>query len=105
MKKEKTKDIFETIVATRRIIVTYDVDRKRRVDCSAVNRIVFGREVVVGLKEKKKRYRYPGFIGRDGVEQLGQSVLMMREEDAEELVHHLWKLHVPFRKFEVWLHR
>ncbi len=97
------EDKFVKITAARRVIISYDVNRLRRSEASRVTRFVFGRKVNVRLKGRKKRYFYPGLVSRSGVEQFGQSVLIMREEDAEEFHSLLTKLNVPHRMMTVWL--
>ena len=100
---EDEGELVETVTAARKILVSYDANGRRRRECTLVNQFVFGRAVVVRLKERRKRYEYPGLISRKGVERLGQSVFIMRKKDAEDFTHLLRKLRVPFREEVVWV--
>ena len=100
---EPIEDEFVRITAARRVMVSYDIDRLRKSEASQVTRFVFGRRADVRLKHRRKRYFYPGLVSRPGVEQLGQSVLIMREEDAEDMHMLLAKLNVPHRMMTVWV--
>ena len=55
-------------------IVTWDVDSKDRPTTARVHRFVYG-DV---SRSNGKSYRYPGFVEREGVRYLGQSVLFVR---------------------------
>ncbi len=97
-------EILETVTAAPRVIVSFDVRRRRRTECSLVNQFVFGREVTVRTRDGgRRRYRYPGLIARPGVERLGQSVLMMRERDAEDFIAFLGRLRVSYRRERIWV--
>ena len=54
-------------------IVTWDVDSRDPALCARVRRFVFGYE----LRNNGKVYRYPGFVDREGVRYVGQSVLFV----------------------------
>ena len=96
-------DVKETVTALRRVLVSFDVSGRRRTECTLVNRFIFGRDVVRRVGGKVKTYRYPGLIHRPGVERLGQSVLLLREDDAGEFVHILGELRVPYRRERIWV--
>lgn len=100
---EDEKEDLETLTAAKRVIVSWDIDRRRRTECTLVNRFIFGREVTVRLKTGRKRYRYQGLVMRPWVERIAQSALMMREKDAEDLVSFLHRLRVPCTRFEAWI--
>ena len=89
---------METVTAARKVLVSYDVNGRWRKECTRVSQFVFGREVTVHLKGRKKKYSYPGLVSRPGVERLGQSVFIMRKEEAEDLTHFLRKMRVPYRE-------
>lgn len=91
----------ERIVAMPRVIVSYDVQRGR--GGSIVYQFVHGRTVTVHAAGRLKRYRYPGLVDREGVIRLGQSVLMMREDDAEDLMSFLRKSNVSYTTERVWV--
>jgi len=55
-------------------IVTWDVDSKNRATTARVYRFVYG-DVT---RPNGKIYRYQGFVEREGVRYLGQSVLFVR---------------------------
>jgi hypothetical protein len=54
-------------------IVTWDVDSRDAGQCARVRRFVFG----YTLQPGERRYRYPGFLEKEGVRYLGQSVLFV----------------------------
>ncbi len=54
-------------------VVTWDVDSADRARCNRLRRFVFGQS----LQRSGRSYRYPGFIEREGVRYLGQSVLFV----------------------------
>jgi hypothetical protein len=97
------EDEKSTIVAMPRIIVSYNVVRNRRGESSMVYQYVFGRKVTKKLSAGKRVYRYPGLVERPDVEALGQSVLMMKEKDAEDFHSFLWGLRVPHTMTKVWV--
>lgn len=101
--KPYEEDIRENVTALRRVLVSFDVHHRRRTETTLVHRFVFGREVTMKVGGREKRYRYPGLIHRPGVERLGQSVLILREKDAEEFTTFLAKLRVPFHREKVWV--
>ncbi len=88
-------------MAMPRVIVSYDVQRGR--GGSLVYQFVQGRTVTVHAAGRKRRYRYAGLVGRDGVIRLGQSVLMMKEDDAEDLMSFLRRSNVSYTTERVWV--
>jgi len=94
---------LETVTAAPRVLVSYDIQARRRSECSMVQQYVFGRTVVKTVDGRAKRYRYPGLVAKQGVERLGQSVLMMREEEAEAFTGFLARLRVSFRRERIWV--
>jgi len=60
-------------IATRGYIITWDVDSGNPAQCSRLKRFIFGQT----LRRKGREDRYPGFIERQGVRYLGQSVLFL----------------------------
>jgi hypothetical protein len=103
MMSPEEDDVRETVTALRRILVSYDIHHRRRVECSLVNRYVFGHEVTRRVGGKPKRYRYMGLVHKPGVERVGQSVLRMRDKEAEDFCGHLAKLRVPYRRERIWV--
>ena len=55
------------------VIVTWDVDSSDASVCSRLRRFVFG----YAVRNDERTYRYPGFVEREGVRYLGQSVLFV----------------------------
>jgi len=96
-------ETLETVTAAPRILVSYDAAARRRTACSLIHQFLFGRHVTVTTKGGEKRYKYEGLIHRPGVERLGQSVWMMREDEAEELTRLLGRLGVPYRRERIWV--
>ncbi|HEX9340420.1 MAG TPA: hypothetical protein VF992_04530 [Thermoplasmata archaeon] len=62
-------------------IVTWDVDSADRPTTARVHRFVYG-DVA---SSNGKVYRYPGFVEREGVRYLGQSVLFVRPSLLAEI--------------------
>ncbi|HKZ47175.1 MAG TPA: hypothetical protein VJ397_00145 [Thermoplasmata archaeon] len=95
---------IETVTRARRVLVSLDVRRRRKTVSTLVNRYIFGRREIVRSPEGTRRYRYPGLVHRPGVERIGQSVLLLREKDAEDFTGFLARLGVPYRAEPVWVH-
>lgn len=62
-------------------IVTWDVDSRDASLCARLSRFVFGYEI----KKNDRVYRYQGFVEREGVRYLGQSVLFVTGDRFREL--------------------
>lgn len=62
--------------------MTWDVDSDNARQCGRVRRFVFG----YGLNQGERIYRYAGFVERDGVRYLGQSVLFVTAEALPDLL-------------------
>jgi hypothetical protein len=97
------EDEFKTVAVTIRVIISYDANKRQRTEATAVHRFVHGRKAVAQVDGRKKRYYYPGLVSRPGVDKIGQSVLLMREKDAEDFTAFLARLHVPYTTRRVWL--
>ncbi len=78
-----------------RYVVTWDVDSGDRAMCGRVRRFVFGTSVT----RRGKAYDYPGFVKRDGVRYLGQSVLLVPRPCLGELKAFLARNGVPHHVF------
>jgi len=93
----------ETIKAVSRVIVSYDIRRGQEMESSMIHQFLFGRRVTVKLSNwLRKRYRYDGLLEKTDAEHIGQSVLMMREKDAEEFISFLRRLRVSCMVWQVW---
>jgi len=101
MKPEEDK--LKTKRAALRIIISYDAGKHQRQESVAISHFVYGRSVTVRVAGGKKKYFYPGLASRLGVEKLGQSVLMMREKDAEDFAAFLRRHRVRFDRICVWI--
>jgi hypothetical protein len=66
-------------------VITWDVNSSDRVAVSRLRRFIFG-DVT---RAKGIEYRYPGFVEKDGVRYLGQSVLFVRPSAVSEIVEFL----------------
>ena len=53
--------------------MTWDADSRNASLCARLKRFVFGYET----RKQGRVYRYPGFVERDGVRYLGQSVIFV----------------------------
>ncbi len=94
---------IETVRASPRLIVSYNVRSGQQMENSMIHQYVFGRSVTVGLANGgKKKYRYQGLLERTDAEYVGQSVLMMREKDADDFKAFLHRLKVPYTLWRVW---
>ncbi|MFA5895487.1 MAG: hypothetical protein WC985_01100 [Thermoplasmata archaeon] len=67
--------------------------------CARVRRFVFG----YSLNKDGRVYRYPGFVERDGVRYLGQSVLFITVTGLPDLVAFLRKEGVDHAVTTAWL--
>jgi len=66
-------------------ILSYDVDGRDRVTSVQVARLVFGRKNTTTRDGRPSTYEQQGFIHRNGVVWVGQSVLILPQKDALEL--------------------
>jgi hypothetical protein len=66
-------------------IVTWDVNSTDRVAAHRLQRFVYGDTA----RANGKQYRYPGFVEKEGVRYLGQSVVFVRPNLLGELVDFL----------------
>lgn len=71
-------------------LVTWDVDSRDRSAAYRLWSFLFGRTVRVNGRE----YRYEGFVWRDGVRYLGQSVIFVLPHRLSEVVGFLTSLGV-----------
>ena len=71
-------------------LVTWDVNSMDRAGVARLRRFVFGDSTRSG----ERVYRYPGFVERDGVRYLGQSVLFVRPHLLKEIEDQLAALGV-----------
>ena len=85
----------EEIVGRRMVLVSWDVRTSRRPLASWVNKLVYGREVVVGENGISRRYRYSGYVDAPGVIRIGQSVLLMPPGTGRELAGKLEARRIP----------
>ena len=63
-------------------VVTWDVDSKDRTAAYRLWTFLFGRTV----KATEREYRYDGFVWRDGVRYMGQSVVFVLPHRLTEIV-------------------
>lgn len=91
------------IAVILRVIISYDVNKHQRAESVTIHRFVHGREVTAQVGGRKKRYFYSGLTSKPGVDKIGQSVLQMKENDADEFAAFLRSLHVPFTIRRVWV--
>lgn len=66
-------------------IVTWDVNSADRITAHRLQRFIFGDTT----RANGRTYVYPGFVGKQGVRYLGQSVLFVRPTLLRELVSFL----------------
>jgi hypothetical protein len=80
-------------------LVTWDVDSKDASACARVRRFVFG----YTLRINGKSYRYPGFVERDGVRYIGQSVVFVTSARLGELRAFLRTLQIEYVVTNSWI--
>ena len=73
-------------------VITWDVDSRDPIACAQLQRSIYGYTSIHDGRE----YRYPGFIEREGVRYLGQSVLLVPKNLLSELVVALARIGVDF---------
>jgi len=65
----------------RGFLITWDVNSRDHAACSRLRRFVFG----YNLQNGGKVYMYPGFLEREGVQYIGQSVLFVTHARLSEI--------------------
>jgi hypothetical protein len=63
-------------------IVTWDVDSADQATANRLRQFVYGNVA----RSRGRVYRYPGFVEKEGVRYLGQSVLFVRPHLRSELI-------------------
>ena len=66
-------------------IVSYDIAGHDRPTSVKIARFVFGTRTNARIRGGMKEYRYPGFIEKEGVVWLGQSVFLLTPQRSREL--------------------
>ncbi len=61
------------------------MDSRDRATCARLQRFVYGYTIAAN----GRRYRYPGFVEREGVRYLGQSVLLVQPSLVSEITEGL----------------
>lgn len=84
---------------TQGFVVTWDVDSRNSACCSRVRRFIFGYE----LTRDGRSYRYRGFVEREGIRYLGQSVLFVPAESLPTLLAFLRTEKVDHVVTSAWL--
>lgn len=85
-----------------RVLVSYDIAKAENSTRSKVYRMVFGYEVSNGGHGP---YRYDGYLDRHGSRYIGQSVILLRADTAEEFARKLRRLGVRFQSETVYVER
>lgn len=80
-------------------IVTWDVDSGDAAQCARLKRFVYGQTVT----SNGRAYRYDGFVEKDGVRYLGQSVLFVASNQLAQLRVFLTDLGIPHVVTRAWL--
>ena len=70
-------------------IVSYDIAGQDKHTSVEIARFVFGTRTNARVRGGVKEYRYPGFIEKEGVVWLGQSVLLLTPQRSRELRDYL----------------
>jgi hypothetical protein len=73
-------------------VITWDVDSGDSSQRARLYRLIYG----YTSKRNGREYRYPGFVEREGVRYLGQSVLLVREDLVPELTAGVARIGVAF---------
>lgn len=82
-------------------IVSYDVPGHENATAVAIAHFVFGRTVRAHVDGGAKNYRYPGFIEKEGVVWLGQSVFLLTPQRSRELQEFLSARGVAYGRLSV----
>ncbi len=82
-------------------VLSYDIPGHDNAIAVAVAHFVFGYSVRARANGGVREYRYPGFIEKDGVVWLGQSVFLLTPERSRELQRFLDSKGVAHGKISV----
>lgn len=82
-------------------VVSYDVPGPERATAVAVAHFVFGRTERARKGRVTRQYRYQGFIEKEGVVWLGQSVFLLTPQRSRELQEFLASRGVAFERLSV----
>ena len=74
------------------LVVTWDAYSGDASQCAQLYRFIYG----YVSRRNGREYRYPGFVEREGVRYLGQSVLLVRDDLLPELTAGLARIGVAF---------
>ena len=89
MRSHLVKDRLQSFASAQRSrgleIVSYDIAGHDKHTSVEIARFVFGTRTKARIRGGIKEYRYPGFIEREGVVWLGQSVFLLTPRRSREL--------------------
>lgn len=66
-------------------LLSYDVPGQDRATAVAISHFIFGRTDRIMADGHSREYRYPGFIEKEGVVWVGQSVFLVTPERSREM--------------------
>lgn len=100
MRSYLVRDRLQRFASTHRAraleIVSYDVPGTDNATAVAIARFIFGVTKRARVDGGIREYRYPGFIEKDGVVWLGQSVFLLTPVRSHELQTYLMSKGVAF---------
>ncbi len=105
MRSYMVRDRLQGFAGTRRghllEIRSYDVPGQDNRTAVAISHFRFGYSQRKGANGHEKKYLYPGFIEKEGVVWIGQSVFMLTPERSAELRRFLESRGVAFGRIAV----
>ncbi len=105
MRSHRVRDRLQRFVSTQRSrsleIVSYDIPGADNATAVAIAHFVFGTNTRARVDGGTKEYRYPGFVEKDGVVWLGQSVFLLTPDRSKELQTFLVAKGVAFGRVRV----
>jgi len=84
-----------------RTLVSYDASGPARSKAARACQIAFGYEQRVTRNGVTRTYRRPGYLDRPGARRVGQSVFLLRGEDAQALARDLRRLGLAVRTMRI----
>lgn len=86
-----------------RTLIAYDLTGRKSSDKVQISRTVHGYKSRKTVNGKSRVYEYPGLMRRPGAILVSRSAILLRSEDAGELVGELERRKISFSRWEVYL--
>lgn len=98
-------DANEPNAVLERTLVSYDASGPARSKAGRACQIAFGYEQRVTRNGVTRTYRHPGYLDRPGARRVGQSVFLLRGDDAQALARDLRRLGLSVRTMRIRVER